>query len=442
LLKRLFFFRKDSLVNMAFVEFVLSAILTAILLGAAGILFYYLFLQPSPPPPEKYTPVKTEIKFTQKGSASKRGFNNKGGKKGKDGRGGRKMQKFNFTNSKGSRTKGCKNDINVGIVHSHREEPLNMSWSPSGKVLATINQSGHINVFTDIDVNEKQIKSVISVYRDLTGAAQAICVPSDDMVVVGLGQKKIAFLRISAAKRGVTLSKEKEAQINLNFDVVQMINGKHVSLREIIFMRDEGGEYLESIGLDGESNGRIKIKQGAMNDMKLSPDAKLLALCTDQVCTIFAVKPGKHGCLMKTSGGHLPRTGSDILKRGTTSAAFSDDGKCVAVAGIDEKIMVYSTDIRWLEGESPQLLHVIEPDIKQTFGLVTLVNNNQIVLSSECYLRVYDLETGKLLDEASNATKFTRSKVLCLLWRPPVNMFMTLGNDKRITAWKPTTKKI
>jgi len=433
---------------MAFVEYVLSAILAAIFFGAAGILIYYLFLQPSPPPPKTYTPVKTEIKFTPKGTATKRGFNNKGGKKGKGGRVGRKRHKFGYgNNSKGAKTRGCKDAMNLGIVHSHHEEPLNMSWSPSGKVLATINDVGHIRVFTDIDVNEKQIKSVISVHTDLIGAAKAICVPSDDMVVVGFGQKKLAFLRISAAKKGVTLRKEKEAQINLNFDVVQMINGNHVSLREIIFMRDEGGEYIESIGLSGESYGRVKIKLGVMKDMKLSPDAKLLALCTSQACTIFAVKPGKgasnvHGCLTKVAGGHLARTGSDILKRGTTSAAFSDDGKCIAVAGIDEKIMVYSTDIRWLEGESPQLLHVIEPDIKQTFGLLNLVNNNQIVVASECYLRVYHLETGKLMDEASNATKFVKSKIICLLWRSSVNMFMTLGDDKRITAWKPTTKKI
>jgi len=435
---------------MAFVEFVLSAILTAIFFGAAGILIYYLFLQPSPTPPKAYTPVKTEVKFKAKGNATKRGFNNKGGKKGKGGWVGRKKPKFGYSNNpQGGKTRGCKNDINVGIVHTHHDEPLNMSWSPSGKVLATINDVGHIRVFTDIHVHENQMKSVISVYTDLTGAAKAICVPSDDMVVVGLGRKKLAYLRISAAKKGVIFTKEKEADINLNFDVIQMINGNHVSLREIIFMRDEGGEYIESIGLSGESYGRVKIKLGAMNDMALSPDAKLLALCTAQACTIFAVKPGKgssksnvHGCLTKVSGGHLPRTGSDILKRGTSSAAFSDDGKCVAVAGIDEKIMVYSTDIRWLEGESPQLLHVIEPDIKQTFGLLNLVNNNQIVISSECYLRVYDLETGKLLDEASNATKFTRSKVICLLWRSSVNMFMTLGDDKRITAWKPTTKKI
>jgi len=433
---------------MAFVEFVLSAILTAIFLGGAGILIYYLFLQPSPTPPKAYTPVKTEVKFRPKGNATKRGFNNKGWKKGKGGRVGRKKPKFDYSsNPQGAKTRGCKNDINVGIVHTHREEPLNMSWSPSGKVLATINDVGHIRVFTDIHVHENQMRSVISVYTDLTGAAKAICVPSDDMVVVGLGRRKLAYLRISAVKKGVTLSKEKEAQINLNFDVVQMINGNHVSLREIIFMRDEGGEHIESIGLSGESYGRVKIKLGAMNDMKLSPDAKLLALCTSQACNIFVVKPGKggsnvHGCLTKVAGGHLPRTGSDIMKRGTTSAGFSDDGKCVAVAGVDEKIMVYTADIRWLEGESPQLLHVIEPDIKQTFGLLNLVNNNQIVLSSECYLRVYDLETGKLLDEASNATKFVKSKVICLLWRPSVNMFMTLGSDKRITAWKPTTKKI
>lgn len=436
---------------MPFVEFVLSAILASILLGAVGIVIYYLFLQPSPVPPKKYTPKKkTEIKFTPKGNASKRGSKNKVATKGKDGRGRRKKPKFNFhSNSRGAgaKTKGCKNDINIGIVHTHQEEPLNMSWSPSGKVLATINHIGHVRVFTDIDVGEKQIKSVMSVYTDLTGAANALCVPSDDMVVVGFGRKKLAFLRISAAKKGVTFTKEKEAEINMSFDVVQMISGNHVSLREIIFMRDESNEYVESIGLDGESYGRVKIKQGVMNDMKLSADAKLLALCTVQSCTIFVVKPGKgdskvHGCLTKTAGSFLPRTGSDIMKKGTTSAAFSDDGKCVAVAGIDEKIMVYSTDIQWLKGESPQLLHVIEPNIEQTFGLLNLVNNNQIVLSSECYLRVYDLETGKLLDEASNATKYVRSKLLCLLWRSSVNMFLTLGNDKRITAWKPTTKKI
>jgi len=434
---------------MAFVEFVLSAILAAIFLGAAGILIYYMFLQPSPIPEKVYTPVKTEVKFTPKGNASKRGFNNKGRKKGRGRQGVRKNLRFGYNNNpKGAKTKGCKNDITVGIVHTHQEEPLNMSWSPSGKVLATINEVGHIRVFSDIDVKEKQVRSVKSVYTDLIGAAKAVCVPSDDMVVVGFGSKKLAFLRISATKKGATFTKEKEAEINLNFDVVQMVNGNHVSLREIIFMRDEGGEHIESIGLSGETYGRVKIKLGAMKDMKLSPDAKLLALCTAQACTIFVVKPGKggsknvHGCLTKVAGGQLPRKGSDIMKRGTTSAAFSDDGKCVAVAGIDEKIMVYSTDIRWLEGESPQLLHVIEPNIKQTFGLLNLVNNNQIVLSSECYLRVYDLETGKLLDEASNATKFVKSKVICLLWRSAVNMFITLGDDKRITAWKPTTKKV
>jgi len=418
-----------------------EVILSGIMLGAVGLLIFYFFLQPSAIDSEEYIPVKKE-------TTSKVGTNNRGSpQKRHNKHSGRRKKKLMHHRNKtgGTKTKGCENDLFVGMLHIHRGDACGAAWSPSGKMLVSIDDTGLLRAFINIKVNGKKVTSDCTECRDIHGAFGAICLPSDDMLVVGLSRKRLAFVRLAIKKNEVVFTLEREVPIQLTFQIVQMISGEHVSLKTIIFMRDLSGEYVESIGLDGESYGRVKIKQGGINDMQLSPDAKLLTVCTGQSCNVFAVKPGKgnslvHGCLTTVAGTRLPRKGADLMKTGTTSAAFSDDGKCIAVAGIDGKIMVFSCDINWLGGQSPKLLKVIEPEIEQDMGLIAVANNKQVIVSSGCFIRAYGIENGDLLDEVTNATKFVQSKIKCLLWRSSCNMFMTFADDKRITLWKPTSK--
>lgn len=422
---------------MNFVELLLSVLATLAVGGAIASYFFYCRESPK----KKFArPSLQRTTSSGQGTPNKNKRRNKGKMKKKPMGGISKKSTFSKSIG-GTRTKGGKHALLVGTLPGQTENIYDMAWSPNGKIVATLDQAGHIRVFTGISqCGEGQLSATVSTFDSIQGADRALCMPSDDLILVGMVRKRVGFVRIRKAKdKKVTFEKYQEVELELSFDIVKMVAAKHPSLGTICFMYDAGSDYIESISVENaKSHGRMKIKQGEIHDIALSPDGKLLLVCTARQANVFCVKPGQHCCLAKPSGTNLGRPGTDLNNKAVFSAGFTPKVNRIVAAGMDRKLMSYQSDIAWLSHESPKLLNQtpIENMKKKEVDLVTVLDENTVALSIGPVLQFYDVKANVLLAEVPNAAKFAKCKLSKIVWNPERNLLCTCGNDKRVTFWK------
>lgn len=306
----------------------------------------------------------------------------------------------------------------VGSFHAHRGSTQSLNFLQGGNFLLSAGQDSVVNVWSaglgrSVAVlgEERQQKPT---RRGNEDESAALCVAvSNGCAAVGYHGDGIKMFNLNSGEK------------------VWANEGLQVSVLCLMWMDEGGSELLLSGGMDhrlriwerrGESlvlGASFGVQKGAI--LALAQNSSYVASASDNFTIALWLKSDL------TSKTWTDLAAPFILRGhngGVTCLSFSPNGKQLLSGGKDQALMIWKVD-----SSSPALSQTISPCHGDWITGCAWTSSAVLSCSSDCKLRIWDIQTGNLLREILTSSSLS---TLCC-WEDHV---MAGSADGRLMVWK------